>query len=313
MTTASAPDPAGGPRPDDADEVHHRCAVLGHPVSHSLSPLLHGAAYRALGLEGWRYTAVDVEQSGLAAFLDSRDATWRGLSLTMPHKQVVLPLLDEVDETASAVGAVNTVLLGERRTGTNTDVRGIVAALLEGFGAGPAGEVPAGGVPAGEVVVLGAGATAASTLAALRGLGLTEPLVLVRSPGRTGELAAVAERLGVVPRFGLLTDAARVVLDRSPVVLVSTLPPHAADGVAGELRGAADAGARLAAGPHVALDVAYVPRRTALGAAWEALGGASVPGERMLLHQAADQVRLMTGRPAPLAAMDAALGCALGA
>ena len=88
----------------------HRAAVLGHPVAHSLSPVLHSAAYRALGLEGWEYTAVDVTEEQLGGFVAGLDESWAGLSLTMPLKQVVLGLLDHVEPLAGVVGAVNTVL-----------------------------------------------------------------------------------------------------------------------------------------------------------------------------------------------------------
>lgn len=289
-----------------------RAAVLGHPIAHSLSPVLHRAAYRTLGLDGWSYDAVDVTEEQLPAFVGDLDATWAGLSLTMPLKQTVLPLLDHVEPLAAVVGAVNTVLVqagGSGRpvlTGANTDVHGIVAALSEGLGApGDAGER----APARTAVVLGAGATAASALAALAELGCPAPVVLARSLGRTGALARAAHRMGVEPVFRSF-DGAPAALAGADLV-VSTLPPHAADDLAATLSAAGPAG-----GPRpgaVLLDVAYDPRPTALHAAWLAANGVAVPGERMLLHQAVEQVRLMTGRPGPLAAMDAALGAALDA
>lgn len=279
-----------------------RAAVLGHPVGHSLSPLLHRAAYRALGLDGWRYDAVDVTEDQLASFVAGLDEGWAGLSLTMPLKQTVIPMLDHVEPLASVVGAVNTVLVqggGGRPvlTGANTDVHGIVAALREGG----AGDMSPGGSGGPSAAVLGAGATAASTLAALAELGCPAPVVYARSLGRTGALARAAHRMGVEPVFRPLTEAVGGIAGAD--LVVSTLPPHAADDLAGE----------LPAAHGVLLDVAYDPRRTALGLAWERLGGRWVPGERMLLHQAVEQVRLMTGRPGPLAAMDAALDEALGA
>jgi shikimate dehydrogenase len=309
-----------------------RAAVLGHPIAHSLSPVLHRAAYRALGLDGWAYDAVDVTEEQLPAFVGDLDAGWAGLSLTMPLKQTVLPLLDHVEPLAAVVGAVNTVLVqagGSGRpvlTGANTDVHGIVAALSEGLaaagepGAGASGAAPRGASastaavdsasgqrpPVRTAVVLGAGATAASALAALAELGCSTPVVLARSLGRTGALARAAHRMGVEPVFRTL-DGAPAALAGADLV-VSTLPPHAADDLAATLAG----GAAPLPGA-VLLDVAYDPRPTALHAAWLAAGGVAVPGERMLLHQAAEQVRLMTGRPGPLAAMDAALGAALGA
>ncbi|WP_158375651.1 shikimate dehydrogenase [Cellulosimicrobium cellulans] len=291
-----------------------RAAVLGHPIGHSLSPVLHRAAYRALGLDCWSYDAVDVTEEQLPAFVGDLDATWAGLSLTMPLKQTVLPLLDHVEPLAGVVGAVNTVLVqagGSGRpvlTGANTDVHGIVAALSEGLAAseGGAGAAPGERPPARSAVVLGAGATAASALAALAELGCAAPVVLARSLGRTGALARAAHRMGVEPVFRSLDGALDAMAGAD--LVVSTLPPRAADGLASGLA----AGAAHAPRPDaVLLDVAYDPRPTALHAAWLGAGGVAVPGERMLLHQAAEQVRLMTGRPGPLAAMDAALGAAL--
>jgi shikimate dehydrogenase len=260
-----------------------RAAVLGHPVAHSLSPVLHRAAYEALGLTGWRYDAIDVTEDDLPAFLAGLDASWAGLSLTMPLKQTVIGLLDHVEPLAEVVGAVNTVLFqGRTLVGANTDVHGIVAAL------GLDGQI-------GTAAVLGAGATASSTLAALAQLGCTSPVVYVRAIGRAGGLMRAAHRMGVTPVYRTL-DSAAPEIGRADVV-VSTLPPHAADPLADQLE--------VATG--VLLDVAYDPRPTALSAAWATAGGVVVGGEQMLLHQAAEQVRLMTGHPAPLAAMSAAL------
>ncbi len=256
--------------------------MLGRPVAHSRSPALHRAAYAALGLP-WSYDAVELCPEGLAGFLDGLGDDWAGLSLTMPLKQTVLPLLDEVSPLAAATGAANTVVLaGGRRTGDNTDVAGLVEALRE-----------AGCTRAGRAVVLGGGATAASALAALAELGERAPAVLVRDPSRTGPLLAAAERLGVDPQVGRLDDAAGV-LEGGPDLVLSTLPAGAADGL--------DPGPRPRG---VLLDVVYAPWPTPLARRW---GPRVVGGAQMLLHQAARQVELMTGRRAPLEAMCAALG-----
>ena len=291
-----------------------RAGVLGHPIGHSLSPVLHRAAYAALGL-AWSYEAYDVEEAALPDFLAGLDASWAGLSLTMPLKQAVLPLLDHVEPLAQVVGAVNTVLVdrgGARPvlTGVNTDVAGIVAALREGLA--PAGEEapPDAGarVPArvASAVVLGAGATAASAMAAVAELGCAAPTVFARSMARAGGAMRAASRMGLDPRFLVAEPVERLLRAAAGAnVVVSTLPPHAADAWAA---GLAEAGTPVRG---VLLDCAYEPRPTALGAAWAAAGGAVVGGERMLLHQAVEQVRLMTGRPGPVAAMAAALAGAL--
>ncbi|MFC8598882.1 shikimate dehydrogenase [Isoptericola sp. NPDC057191] len=288
--------------------VSRRAAVLGHPVAHSLSPVLHTAAYEALGLDGWEYTAIDTTVDDLPALVRGLDLGWAGLSVTMPLKQAVIDLVDHVDPLAVAVGAVNTVLVGPAQcgitlTGTNTDVYGLVAALREGFAAQGRG----GDARARSAVVLGGGATAASTLAALGELGCTSPRVLVRSLGRATTLQEAAARMGVTPRFEVLDASASLGALREADVVVSTMPAYAADPVGAALS------AHGGAPTGVLLDVVYDPRPTALAMAWAAAGGTVVGGERMLLHQAVEQVRLMTGRPAPVGAMDVALAGALAA
>lgn len=249
-----------------------RAAVLGRPVAHSLSPRLHRAAYAALGVD-WTYDAVELDAAGLPAFLDALGAEWAGLSLTMPLKQAVLPLLDTCTDLARDVAAANTVVLsGGRRHGHNTDVAGIVAALHE-----------AGVTQVQRPVVLGGGATARSALAALAALGCRTPVLVVRS--EPAETLAAADRLGVRPAVHGLSPQ---VFDGCDLVL-STLPAGAADRVA----------AYVGDVPAL-LDVVYDPWPTALAAACT---GVVVSGASMLLHQAAAQVELMTGRPAPLEAM----------
>jgi len=254
-----------------------RAAVLGHPVAHSLSPVLHAAAYELLGLP-WRYEPVDVTEDALVGFLAGLDESWVGLSLTMPLKKRVLPLVSSLDEVAAATGSANTVLwrgqgVGRTAHGFNTDVAGIVAALTEDDGAAAALDVDG-------AVVLGAGATAASAIAALAQLGASRATVLVRSVERAAGLREVASRLDVVLDVRTL-DAWADVAPRAGVV-VSTLPGGAADGLATQVRAARGA----------LLDVAYAQRPTRLGAAWRTAGGSYVSGERMLLHQAVAQVRL---------------------
>jgi shikimate dehydrogenase len=285
-----------------------RAAVLGHPVAHSLSPVLHTAAYRALGLDGWDYGVHDVTEDALAGFLRDVDAGWAGLSLTMPLKQVVIPLLDHVEPLAEAVGAVNTVLFsggsstgrgGVTMTGTNTDVHGIVAALREGLGTRRVSDA----------VVLGGGATAASALAAIAELGCASPQVFVRSLDRIGPLRAAVARMGVSPSFEVFDDKATTSALAVADAVVSTTPKYASDSWATLLADLlTDTGDKPAG---VLLDVVYDPWPTALQSAWTTLGADAVGGERMLLHQAAEQVRLMTGRTAPLAAMADALRAAL--
>jgi shikimate dehydrogenase len=255
-----------------------RAAVLGSPIAHSLSPVLHRAAYAALGLD-WRYDAVECREDGLAELLGQ---PWAGLSLTMPLKRAVLPLLDETSALADAVGGANTVVFqAGRRLGYNTDVHGIVTALAE-----------AGIGPPGSAVVLGAGATACSALAALRDLGLPKAVVVARDPSRAIEAVAAAGRLGVGVTVCTYADP----LPDTDLV-ISTLPSGAADAHA-------EAIARVAG---ALLDVVYAPWPTPAAEAVRAAGGRTADGYTMLLHQAVRQVALMTGREdIPVEAMRAA-------
>lgn len=261
-------------------------AVLGSPVAHSLSPVLHNAAYDALGLADWSYGLHECREAELAAFVDGLGPEWAGLSCTMPLKRVALEIADEVDPLAEAVGAANTLVLTGRRTAYNTDVVGIAATL---------GDVT------GRAVVLGAGGTSQAALAALRELGIEDVTVLVRDLARTEELRATAGRLGVAPRIeSTLADAARASAELAAAdVVISTLPPGGADALTPPGAGA------------VVLDVVYAPWPTPFAAAALAAGAGVRSGLEMLLHQAVAQVELMTGKPGPLAAMRAALDAAV--
>jgi shikimate-5-dehydrogenase len=264
------PEPVDGP---DRGDVAGAAGVMGRPIAHSLSPVLHRTAYAGLGLP-WTYEALEVGVEGLAAALERLGPEWVGVSLTMPLKQAVLPLLDGVSELAEAVGAVNTVTFGpEGRYGDNTDVHGIVAALRE-----------AGVTTVDQAVVLGGGATAASALAALRELEVTEPLVVVRSLDRVAGLRGAAERLGLRLDLRSWDEASALVSTAS--LVVSTVPAGAADRVLRD--GVATTGTLL--------DVVYRPWPTPLGAGWVAAGGRAVSGLEMLLHQAAAQVEAWSGR-----------------
>ena len=258
-----------------------RCAVLGSPIAHSLSPALHRAAYAELGLD-WTYDAVEVDETGLPGFLDGLDASWRGLSLTMPLKRAVLPLLHDLDPWAEVSGAANTVVLDGERHGFNTDVPGAVAALREHS----LDRVET-------AVVLGGGATAASVLLALSELGCREALLLVRHPGRAADTLAAVERNGHGPavEVGFLSEP---VPDAD--VLVSTIPAAAQTEVLTAAAGRAG----------VVFEVVYDPWPTPLAVAAADAGRTLVSGLDLLVHQAALQVPLMTGRDAPLEAMRAA-------
>ena len=277
-----------------------RAAVLGSPVRHSLSPVLHMAGYRELGLVGWSYTAIECDEHGLAGLLDSVGPDWAGLSLTMPLKRAVLPLLDKAEQLVTDVGAANTVLLRDgRRLGYNTDVPGMVTALREA------------GVASGrDAVILGSGATACAALAAVRELGAADVAVAVRSRRRAEPLRQVAARLGVDVRL-IYLDAESGLADpgaagaaTGPVrgrwrLLISTIPAVGAAAVAAQL----EAGAVR---PDAVFDVIYDPWPTVLAETARAAGIVVISGYELLVNQAVGQFELMTGKPAPVAAMRAA-------
>jgi shikimate dehydrogenase len=265
--------------------VTRRAAVLGSPISHSRSPDLHRAAYAALGLD-WTYDAIEVTTASLADFLDSREQPeWAGLSLTMPLKADVLPMLDEISETAAFVRAVNTVVFTDgRRAGHNTDVAGMQRALQEAHG---------GDLVARTGAILGSGATARSALVALQRLGVDEVVAWARNPERAADLVALGRDLGVDVALSPWDGSAPLAAD----VVIATVPPGAADGFVHRVTGS----------PGVLLDVAYGEGVTPLTAAWRRAGGATADGLDLLLWQAVDQVTLMTGLEAPVAAMQMAL------
>ncbi|MER7681692.1 shikimate dehydrogenase [Streptomyces sp. NPDC096934] len=259
-----------------------RAAVLGSPIAHSLSPVLHRAAYRELGLDDWSYDRFEIDEEALPGFLEELGGEWAGLSLTMPLKRAVIPLLDSVSETAASVEAVNTVVLTDdgRRVGDNTDIPGMVAALREH------------GVEQVEsAAVLGAGATASSALAALARVCTGEVVAYVRSAERAAEMRQWGERLDVPVRTADWADAEQAL--HAPLVIATT-PAGTTDALA----------AAVPERPATLFDVLYDPWPTALAARWSAYGGAVVGGLDLLVHQAVLQVERMTGRsPAPLGAM----------
>ncbi|MFG2957132.1 shikimate dehydrogenase [Streptomyces sp. NPDC048291] len=259
-----------------------RAAVLGKPIAHSLSPVLHRAAYDELGLADWSYERFEVDEAALPGFLGTLGPEWAGLSLTMPLKRAVIPLVDEISETAASVDAVNTVVFTEdgRRIGDNTDIPGMVAALREH-----------GIEQVGSAAILGAGATASSALAALARICTGEVVAYVRSEERAAEMRHWGERLDVEVRTADWADAAQAL--QAPLVIATT-PAGTTDALA----------AAVPERPTTLFDVLYHPWPTALAARWSMFGGAVVSGLDLLVHQAVLQVEQMTGRtPAPLEAM----------
>ncbi|WP_316774854.1 shikimate dehydrogenase [Streptomyces sasae] len=259
-----------------------RAAVLGKPIAHSLSPVLHRAAYDELGLTDWSYERFEVDEDQLPGFIGQMGPEWAGLSLTMPLKRAVIPLVDEITETAASVDAVNTVVFTEdgRRLGDNTDIPGMIAALREH-----------GIEQVDSAAILGAGATASSALAALARICTGEVVAYVRSEARAAEMREWGERLDVEVRTADWADAEQAL--RAPLVIATT-PAGTTDALAGA----------VPERPTTLFDVLYHPWPTALAARWSMFGGAVVSGLDLLVHQAVLQVEQMTGHtPAPLNAM----------
>lgn len=279
--------------------VGHRCAVLGKPIAHSLSPVLHNAAYRALGLDGWFYDKHEVGESELEGFLKSLDDSWTGLSLTMPLKKIIQPYGVPCNTWAKELEVANTAVFDW--TGTchngdtaipaiklyNTDVKGIELAFRHSYmnrGMRPESE------RAGEAVIVGNGNTATSALAACTEMPSIEHVTVVaRHPDKNAALKPLAGKYmgeGSIDIVGM--DQAIRKLDHADIV-INTIPGLAADPIA-EAFTSTDAPAH-----GTLLDVVYDPRPTKLMLAWRSHGGTAIGGEEMLLYQAMVQVCLMTG------------------
>ncbi|WP_300265816.1 shikimate dehydrogenase [Microbacterium sp.] len=242
-----------------------RLAVWGAPIDHSKSPALHTAAYRALGLD-WEYGRKHVDAEHFAAELAQGDATWRGLSLTMPLKEVAFRSATRHDRHAELTGAVNTLLFADALHGFNTDVGGIIDALAEN-----------GIRSLASARILGAGATAASALVAASEMGAQHVDLRARRPERAGEIARLGERLGVsVAVSDFLSPASDV------DATIATLPTGTVLD--------ADVTRPLAATGGVLLDAAYAPWPSALASVWNSAG--AISGLAMLFNQAVRQVRV---------------------
>ncbi len=280
-----------------AELPQQRAAVVGRPVSHSLSPVLHRAAYAALGLGNWTYDALDLGADDLPVLLAGLGAEWRGFSVTMPCKQAAAQAAVEAGNLVHLLGAANTLVpvAGGWRA-ENTDVTGIGMALQL-----------AGVADIDDAAIVGAGGTAGAAAVALASLGAKHVEVVVREPNRAAGVVRVLEALDVRVTVSRLPDVApagrhAVPSDglRAPVV-VSTVP------VAGQ--------PAVCALPwrddQTVLDVLYAPWPTSLCERVTAAGGRVVGGAEVLFWQATEQVELMTGQPAPIAVMRAALDAAL--
>lgn len=261
-----------------------KAAVLGLPVSHSKSPLLHLAAYRALGLIDWTYDRIECAADELPSFVSGLGPEWVGLSVTMPGKFAALHCADERTERAELVGSANTLV--RTRSGwraDNTDIDGVAGAL---------GHVR----HLRRAIVLGSGGTAPAAVVGLAELGVLETTIVARNREKAERLVAVSRAVGMASEFREFTDPGLSEVVAGADVLVSTIPADVAVNYA----------ATFAAIP-VLLDAIYDPWPTPLAEAVVVTGGQVIGGIDMLLHQAFSQVEQFTGRPAPREQMMAAL------
>jgi shikimate dehydrogenase len=276
------------------EEARARCGpegtvvgVIGSPIAHSLSPVLHNAAFAALGLADWRSFAFEVPAGEAGRALeDMRRFDVRGLSVTMPHKAHVADAVDASDDAARRLHAVNCILNRDGvLNGTNTDGRGFVEALARGVDFDPAGR---------RCLVVGAGGAARAVILALAEAGAAEVAVLNRTHARAVDAATLAGSAGVVVSDDVVEAAERadLVVNATPVGMTGA---QASDTwpLAPEL---------LRSG-QVAADLVYVPRPTAWLDRAAGQGATPFDGLGMLVHQAAAQLELWTGRPAPVEAM----------
>jgi shikimate dehydrogenase len=271
-------------------------AVIGDPVRHSLSPVLHNAAFAALGLD-WAYVALPVAAGqGRAAVEAMRVLGIEGLSVTMPHKADVAGAVDRLSAVAERLEAVNTVVrVGARLVGESTDGDGFMDALRADHGFDPAGR---------RCLVLGSGGAARAVVLALAGAGAAGVVVAARTPGRARQAAALA---GPVGRVGDVAEAgeAEVVVNATPVGMAGgpeaplALPLGLDPGLLGP--------------GQVVVDLVYRPAVTPLVAAARARGAMAANGLGMLVNQAARQFRMWTALDPPLEAMSAAAVAALAA
>ncbi|RBP98265.1 shikimate dehydrogenase [Bifidobacterium aemilianum] len=318
--------------------ITHHCAVLGSPISHSLSPLLHEAAYKALGLDDWAYNRQEVTQADLPAFVQSLDPSWVGLSLTMPLKQAIVPYGQAQDPWAKRLRVANTAVFdwGSASQETqgqaairlyNTDVAGIALAFRHAWQVQQASGLGLASRPlraGGTAVILGNGNTAQSALAALASLQAGASETLPGSPKQGDPTDSSSGAQGADVRPWRLVLAARhpdshpdildLAGDYRHVMDLNTVALHDealtglladADVVISTLPAhAADSVAEslAASGHHLSgslLDVAYDPRPSLLNRVWDEGGGLSIGGEEMLLYQALIQLLVMLGPRLP--------------
>lgn len=261
-------------------------AVLGNPIRHSLSPLLHRAAYSSLGMDIC-YRKIKITENQIADFLLQLPDVCCGLSVTMPLKQVIIPSLDQLDGMAKVTGVVNTVVFsgGGIKAGFNTDVHGIITAIRE----------KQEERILKTAVVIGSGATACSAMAALAHLRIPEVSIVARNTAKSGNILQKSAKMGLYPKFIPLhlEKPAKIAVETADLV-ISTLPKMVADHFFYQLTPRSE---------QMLLDVVYNPWPSVLVQRFENVGATIIPGWLMLLHQAVMQVSLFTSKIPEIAPM----------
>ncbi|WEV68264.1 shikimate dehydrogenase [Bifidobacterium sp. ESL0769] len=317
-----------------ANETHHRCAVLGKPIAHSLSPVLHNAAYKALGLDDWYYSRAEVGKDDLDGFLKTLDPSWAGLSLTMPLKRTIQPYGTPSDTWSKKLLVANTAVFDWSKATSkpdiklyNTDVEGIVKAFShcwqsvgsENFGpkksksenlqseelmqavvsdASNETDTEKPYQAGAKAVILGNGNTALSALAAC-----TE--IEVPDVGAITQVTVCARHQhDHDPMKQLAQSQANLKYEQIPLSqaveclqqadIVINTIPAHGADETAEKLANALAGSKNVLSGKTLLDVVYDPRPTKLMQVWRGNGGTTIGGEEMLLYQAIAQVRLMT-------------------
>lgn len=274
--------------------LHGPLCVIGHPVAHTLSPRIHNAALRALGHEEV-YEARDVAPETLETAVRSLvEERFAGFNVTIPHKQRVIPLLDRLDDSARAVGAVNTVRMdrsesGVVMTGYNTDIAGFTGPLIR----------HADNLRGGRVLVWGAGGAARAVVAGV--LRLLDPelvTVVARHPEQVADLTRDLDGAGEDRIVAIPWPATAHTLD-GHVLLVNTTPLGMHPDITGT---PAVGGDGLRAG-QVVYDLVYRPYLTRLLADAGERGAEIIGGLPMLVGQAAEAFYLWTGHPLPIEAV----------
>ena len=267
--------------------------LIGWPIEHSLSPVMHEAAFSALGLD-WRYLAMPVRPGGINDAIDGLVALgFRGANVTIPYKQAVLPLLDDLSQEARQIGAVNTIVIegGGRTIGHNTDFGGFIASLRDG-GFNPSGKT---------AIIAGAGGGARAVVHALLAAGVEKVTVLSRTRARAQELMRSFGDSRV--HTGKLDQEQIIEGARSANLLVNATPVGMWPNVGGSIW---PDGAGIPAHLTV-LDLVYNPLETRLLQLAKESGAQAISGIEMLIHQGAAAFELWTGMSAPIDAMRRAL------